>query len=245
MELFLMTTHVKIADMDAHDLVRPDPAAPAMGESRSRVLAAVQDAGEPVGVGRIAARLGLHANTVRFHLDALVVAGLVERVVEQRRRPGRPRTLYTVRAESSAIGQRSYRLLAEILAGFVAANVDRPGRAAVEAGQAWGRFLAEPPPPFRHLDENGAVGQLIRTLSVIGFAPEAKAGPTRQIKLHHCPFREVAEDHRDVVCAIHLGLMQGLLAELQAPVDAERLEPFVEPNLCIAHLGARADRADG
>jgi predicted ArsR family transcriptional regulator len=230
--------------MEARELIRPDPAGPAMGESRSRVLAAVQDAGEPVGVSRIAAYLRLHANTVRFHLDALVRAGLVARVVEERRRPGRPRSLYAVRAESNAIGQRSYRLLAEILAGFVAANVDQPGRAAVEAGRAWGRFLAEPPPPFRRVDEDGAVEQLTRTLSVIGFAPEARAEPTRQIRLHHCPFREVAEDHRDVVCAIHLGLMQGLLAELGAPVEAERLEPFVEPNLCIAHLSARAE-ADG
>jgi predicted ArsR family transcriptional regulator len=80
---------------------------------------------------------------------------------------------------------------------------------------------------------------------VIGFAPETRAGHTRQIRLHHCPFREVAVDHRDVVCAIHLGLMQGLLAELDAPVDAERLEPFVEPTLCIAHLSIRAERSDG
>ena len=234
-----------MAGMEARELIRPDPAGPAMGESRSRVLAAIQDAGEPVGVSRIAARLRLHANTVRFHLDALVRTGLVERVVEERHRPGRPRSLYTVRAESSAIGQRSYRLLAEILAGFVAANVEQPARAAVEAGQAWGRFLAEPPPPFRRVDEDGAVEQLTRTLSVIGFAPETRAGPTRQIRLHHCPFREVAVEHRDVVCAIHLGLMQGLLAELDAPVDAERLEPFVEPTLCIAHLSARAEPTDG
>ncbi len=39
-----------------------------------------------------------------------------------------------------------------------------------------------------------------------------------------------------MVCSIHLGLIQGLLAELGAPVKAERLDPFVEPGLCIAHL---------
>jgi hypothetical protein len=33
--------------------------------------------------------------------------------------------------------------------------------------------------------------------------------------------------------------MQGLLAELDAPVHAERLDPFVEPSLCIAHLALR------
>lgn len=57
-----------------------------------------------------------------------------------------------------------------------------------------------------------------------------------RIRLRHCPFREVAERHQDVVCSLHLGLMQGALAELHTPVAADRLDPFVEPELCIAHL---------
>jgi predicted ArsR family transcriptional regulator len=226
--------------MDAHELIRPDSEGPAIGERRSRVLAILRAATEPVGVSQVAEQLGLHPNTARFHLDALTGAGLVERTVEERQQPGRPRTLYIARPESSATGQRSYRLLAEILTGFVAANVEQPARAAVQAGQAWGRFLAERPPPFRRMDEHTATEQLTRTLTEIGFAPEAvTSGETRQIRLHHCPFREIAEDHPEVVCAIHLGLMQGLLAELEAPVEAERLEPFVEPTLCIAQLSAR------
>jgi predicted ArsR family transcriptional regulator len=51
-----------------------------------------------------------------------------------------------------------------------------------------------------------------------------------------CPFREVAENHQDVVCQLHLGLMQGALARMRAPVTADRLEPFAEPSLCIAYL---------
>jgi predicted ArsR family transcriptional regulator len=46
----------------------------------------------------------------------------------------------------------------------------------------------------------------------------------------------VAEKHTDVVCAIHLGLMQGALEELRAPVETTSLEPFVTPRLCVAHL---------
>jgi hypothetical protein len=33
--------------------------------------------------------------------------------------------------------------------------------------------------------------------------------------------------------------MQGMLAELDAPIVAERLDPFVEPSLCIAHLATK------
>jgi hypothetical protein len=33
--------------------------------------------------------------------------------------------------------------------------------------------------------------------------------------------------------------MRGALEELGSPLDAVRLEPFVEPDLCLAHLGPR------
>jgi len=46
----------------------------------------------------------------------------------------------------------------------------------------------------------------------------------------------VASKHTDTVCAIHLGLMHGALDELGAPVRATSLEPFVTPQLCVAHL---------
>lgn len=227
--------------MAVRDLLRADEnATPALGESRARVLAALQDAGEPLGAGEVAKRVGLHANTARFHLDALVETGLVARASEEREQPGRPRTLYTARPGSARAGRRSYRLLAEILASYVAAEIPQPEQAARQAGHAWGRYLADRPPPFHRIDADAATEQLVDTLSDIGFAPEtAGEGERRQILLHHCPFRETAEQHREVVCSIHLGLMRGLLAELDAPIEAESLEPFVEPDLCVTHLTGR------
>lgn len=217
-----------------------ESAAPAMGESRARVLAVLQDAGGPLGVGEVAKRVGLHANTARFHLDALAEANVIERSTEERGQPGRPRTLYTARPDAARAGKRSYRLLAEILTSYLAAETTNPARAAREAGHAWGRYLADRPTPFRRVDADTATEQLVDTLDEIGFAPEAvTTGRKRQILLHHCPFRETAEEHREVVCSIHLGLMQGTLAAIDAPIDAERLEPFVEPDLCVADLSAR------
>ena len=225
------------------ELTRADPSpAEGLGGTRSRVLVLLQDAGGPLGVADVAKQVGLHSNTSRCHLDALVKAGLVERSAEDRKRPGRPRSLYTARPDGPRAGQRSYRLLADILASYVAAQVPEPTTAGLHAGQVWGRHLAVRPPPFRRLDAVAATEQLVRTLDEIGFAPEAVTdGPEQQILLHHCPFLEIADEHRDVVCAVHLGLMQGLLAELDAPVDTERIDRLVEPTLCIAHLGPRGD----
>lgn len=216
----------------------PEPAH-VLGNTRARVLALLQGSRDSLGVADVADRVGLHPNTARFHLDGLVEAGLAERAIEQRDVPGRPRTLYAARPDATPTGRRSYRLLAQILTSFLASQTPQPAKAALTAGTAWGRYLADKPAPFERVDSAGATRQLVSALDDLGFAPEAvTAGRKRRILLHQCPFREVAESHSDVICSIHLGLMQGLLAELDTPLQAERLDPFVEPSLCVAHLHA-------
>ena len=49
------------------------------------------------------------------------------------------------------------------------------------------------------------------------------------------------EPHRDLVCPVHLGLMQGALTELRAPVTVTALTPFAEPTACLAHLAPGPD----
>ena len=211
-----------------------------LGASRSRVLAVLLAASAPLGVEEIAGRVRLHPNTTRFHLDALIESGLAARASEERDLPGRPRTLYTATPDSARIGRRNYRLLAEILTSYLARQTRQPRQAAMKAGEAWGRFLTERPSPFRRVDAASATRHLVSTLDDIGFAPEAvTTGRKRQILLHHCPFRETAEEHGDVVCSVHFGLMRGLLTQLDAPLEVRRLDPFVEPSLCVAHLAGR------
>lgn len=206
----------------------------AAGTRRAKVLGLLRTTDRPLSAAKVAEATGLHLNTARFHLDALVDDGLAERTSEPRDVPGRPRILYSGRGPMP--GPRSYGLLAEMLTGLVAALKD-PETAAVEAGQSWGRHLVERAAPSEQVDAKEAVDRLTRMLDAIGFEPEARATKKgTEVRLHHCPFREVAEKHTDVVCAIHLGLMQGALGELRARVEATSLEPFVTPQLCLAHL---------
>ena len=218
--------------MDVQALLTPDAGAP-LGQSRAHVLDLLRAAGSPAGVRDIADQAGLHPNTARFHLDALVDAGLAARAPKERTTPGRP-----------SMGRRRYRLLAEMLTSLIAGMLPKPGEAAEEAGREWGRYLTEPPPPYQRLDAGEAVERLTATLAEIGFAPEAVTDGTQyQLRLRQCPFREVAENHQDVVCQLHLGLMQGALAQMRAPVTADRLQPFAEPSLCIAYLATRQNQA--
>ena len=223
-------------------LTDPQPQ-PVVGESRGRVLDVLRAAGGPVGVQDVAEQVGLHPNTARFHLDGLVDAGLAERHTEDRTLPGRPRAVYVAAATDVAAGQRSYRLLAEMLTGIVADVVPEPAKAAEAAGVAWGRYLAERPAPSQQVDVREGVRRLRNVLADAGFAPETTNDPGYPIiPLRHCPFREVAEQHQEVVCSLHLGLMRGVLAEVRAPLQAKRLEPFVEPSLCLAHLAPASGR---
>lgn len=222
--------------MDAGRLTADDSAG-RLGPTRARVLAMLQDVDSPLTASALAERMGLHPNTARFHLEALESADLVVRRSEDRSSPGRPRALFTAAPGGPGVARRSYRLLAEILTSYLTDQLPDPGASAQEAGSAWGRHLAGPTPPIRRMDATTAVDELVERLDTIGFESHP-AGQEDDLRLevHHCPFLEVAEDHREVICAVHLGLMKGVLEQMRAPVVAESLEPLVEPSRCIAHL---------
>ena len=91
-----------------------------------------------------------------------------------------------------------------------------------------------------------AVDRLVEMLDELGFAPERRAtNGKQQIGLRHCPFLELAESQAAVVCPIHLGLMQGAMETWGAPVTVGRLEAFVEPDLCLAHIAEAGAAAKG
>lgn len=222
--------------MDVQALLSPEAGA-RLGVSRARVLDLLRAAPGPLGVREIASQAGLHPNTARFHLEALVQAGLASRERQQRESLGRPSMAYCATGEDGPAGQRRYRLLAEMLTSVIAAVVPQPGEAAAEAGREWGRYLTGQLPPYERLDPREAIERLRATLERIGFAPELTGESSRyRLLLRHCPFREVAERHQDVVCALHLGLMQGALAQMRTPVTVGRLQPFAETWGCTAEL---------
>lgn len=206
--------------------------------SRARILAALADEG-PLDARELASRSRLHVNTVRVHLNALAEAGLVESETTPSQGRGRPRLVYRATAEVDEEGGRRYRLLAEILTALVARFGADATAQLEEIGEAWGHYLVDSPPPFAELSDDEAVGRLVGLLDDTGFQPEldpAKGKGGRRIRMRPCPFLELAKRHEEVVCPIHLGLMRGALGELGAKTTATKLEPFVRPDLCVAHL---------
>jgi predicted ArsR family transcriptional regulator len=205
--------------------------------SRVHILNLLRSSAAPLDVGQIAERSALHPNTVRFHLKVLVDAGLACCRTDQQGGTGRPRLLYAppytpATAEHHPDG---FELLADILTSFLAASSAVPARLAEEAGQAYARRHFQPAGPVT-ADE--AVRYLSAMFAELGFEPELVSdGDDLKLRLRACPFGALADKYPDVVCAMHLGLLRGALHQLGAPVTARRLYPFVEPHMCVAHLG--------
>ncbi|HEX6762791.1 MAG TPA: helix-turn-helix domain-containing protein [Gaiellaceae bacterium] len=207
--------------------------------SRARILAELVDAG-PLDARELADRVDLHVNTVRVHVNALADAGLVSSETLPPQGRGRPRVAYRATAAAAEEGGRRYRLLAEILTALVARFGPEAGEQLEEIGEAWGHYLVDSPPPYAELSDPEAVERLTGLLAEIGFRPELEQRARgRRILMRPCPFLELARSHQEVICPIHLGLMRGALSELGAKTRATRLEPFVEPDLCVAHLARR------
>ena len=223
---------------------REEGLSPSLGRSRAAILDMLHAADEPLDAREVARRTGLHPNTARFHLEALVEAGLAARETEDRETPGRPRIGYRAAADGPG-GRRQYRLLSVMLASLIAGTMPEPAAAAEAAGREWGAYLAEKPPPFQRLSAGDAVAKLTGIMRELGFephtVPDAGADGQYQLQLRQCPFLEVARQHPDVVCALHLGLMRGAADVMRAPVSVDELAPFAEPGLCVARLTGDRD----
>jgi predicted ArsR family transcriptional regulator len=210
-------------------------------ETRRAVLEALRRSGDEVDAAQLAAEVGRHVSTVRQHLELLARSGVVSRRVEQRTVRGRPRVLYaatTAREPDDGDGMMAMMLASQLAQG------DDPAGQAELAGRRWGRALVQRDDgrtasgsTSRAADVGATTQRIVDLFDEVGFAPQAR--PERHgtvIELNRCPFLHVAQAHPEVACSLHLGLLRGALESLGSPVRADRLEPFVTPTLCRAHL---------
>jgi predicted ArsR family transcriptional regulator len=185
----------------------------------------------PDGVSRdgVGQALGLARSVAAFHLDKLAEAGLL--TVEFRRPAGRtgpgagrPAKWYR-RAEgefSLSVPERRYDRAAKLLAEAV----ERSGRegvpvaaalfeAAREEGRRLGAALAKREgAPFRE--------RLVALLAEAGYEPRIEEG---MVVLANCPFHLLAEEHRDLVCAMNHQLLTGLAEAGGLSDAAAHLQP--------------------
>jgi predicted ArsR family transcriptional regulator len=206
-----------------------------MSRSRASLLETLHAQREPTTLAALVGLTGLHANTIRDHLEALEERGLAKRRRAAPEGRGRPAWLY----EATEQPERSeYAGLAATLAAAIHRTSDAPREDAIAAGREWGRELARDMGRPANRRRPAARRQVVRLLAKIGFAPEAD---DRQsvVRLTRCPLLETAHRYPDVVCGVHLGIVRGALEEYDADAARSELFPFSEPGACRLELMAR------
>lgn len=194
----------------------------------------------------LAAYLGLHVTTMRFHLDQLVASGFLVAAFERTTRVGRPRKLYAV-APTQGEPQHDLSRHFEILAGLLATSWPADGGPRITpeaAGRQWALDHADPEThttdaattPGRWLAK---VGGMVDQLDEWGYTPAlstSHGGRTVSIELHNCPFLALARVRPDVVCGVHHGLITGAMEHVGETDVSIDVRPFVGPTRCLVKV---------
>lgn len=206
-------------------------------DTRFRLYRYLRLVDRPVAVREMARRLSLHENTLRPHLRRLEEAGLVAHQVRKSASVGRPQTLYRAVQPSGDEG-RDFRLLAEMLAGLLHSR--REIERATGLAREWGGYLVAQggPKPGVRLPARQNLARLQDAMARAGFEPRfRRAGTSVEVSLRHCPFRELADDHRELVCSLHRGLVEGMLGGLKPVLALREFKPFAERGVCRLKAG--------
>ncbi|NYF98458.1 helix-turn-helix domain-containing protein [Janibacter cremeus] len=211
---------------------RPAPQADPsdLGAAVRQVLEVLRAGGRPMRVTEIAAGVGSHENTVRSHLSQLLDRSLVTTATAPAEGRGRPAVLYEA-GPAPGVRVDEYRALTGAFAADLIAGGDSPQvrERARRIGRAWGERLATPGATVserEHLDT---------TLADLGFGP-VRDGAT--VRLTTCPLLDLAVENPDVICQVHLGLVDGTLERGDDDEPAE-LTPFAEPGACLLRVPER------
>jgi predicted ArsR family transcriptional regulator len=189
----------------------------ALGDlTRHALFRYLAEAPGPTGVAELTEHVGLHHTAVRQHLAKLVAAGLVVEEVERRVSRGRPRLRYAVDPKAAGRWDAGgpYERLAVLLAEAL-----RTGDTPVDVGRRAGQ--ANPAAPGTGIE--AVTAEMARQ----GFEPSLRrrrAGSGVELVLGCCPFQAAALANPEAVCALHLGLAQGV-AEQAGGVEVEGLVP--------------------
>jgi predicted ArsR family transcriptional regulator len=191
----------------------------ALGDpTRHEIFRYIADASRPVGVAELTAHFGFNHNAIRQHLAKLVGAELVTEDQAPSTGRGRPRLIYRVHpATESRWGvtgpyERLSLLLTEML---------RTGDSPVEVGRRSVRRRR-----LGAAEKSDPVGVVVDAMAQQGFDPEVRARRDGvELVLHTCPFATTALADPDIVCALHLGIAQGLAEMTGGDVVIDELVP--------------------
>lgn len=189
----------------------------------------------PLSTADIADVLDLHVNTVRPHLERMRDVGLLRVDTEGRGGVGRPQHRYSLAGDAPSLGLEPspYPVLARMLLRAAHdAGLDRSE--VTDAARDQGTADAAQWP-----DGSDCLDALIVEQARLGFDPavvDDEGGAT--MAFAHCPFRDLADAHPDLVCGLHCGLVEGFVAGFEG-TDVVAFHTVLDRDPCQVELVSR------
>lgn len=170
-------------------------------------------------IAELAAATGLHANTVREHVQRLIDAGYVIAETERRTTRGRPRVLYSA---ATGVDEASSPVAA------------RRAEDAARRGDLMRRVYGADTDAELGADALHQLDALVEDLGDAGFEPIIDERELT-VDLTPCPHAPAAE-HRGILCGVHVGLMESVLAQAGGPLRVEGIAASCDPEQCVVQL---------
>ena len=190
----------------------------ALGDpTRHAIFRHIAEAGRPIGISELNEQFPFNHNAIRQHLAKLVGADLVVETTARGTGRGRPRLMYDLnRAVEGQWGTTGpYERLSRLLVDIIRTGLDP---------EEVGRRAAD---QFRVPSPSGdIVADISAAMARQGFEPEVRPRQDgAEIVLHHCPFETAALADRSTICALHLGIAEGLTDDTVAVTELVAYDP--------------------
>ena len=197
----------------------------------------------PVGRDEAAAAAHIGRTLAAYHLDKLAEHELLgvsyERLGKRRGQGGgRPAKLYSrpPRELTVSVPPRDYLLAGRLLVAAAEREANDSTREALaEAARALGAEAGAARTKGRAASIPARRRTIVAALRERGYEPHQDDQGV--IWLRNCPFHELAQQNRGVVCTMNLSLLEGLLAGLETNDFSPSLE--IEPGRCCVVLRPR------
>lgn len=190
-----------------------------------------------VTVQEIADNFEIHPNVARLHLSKLEDVNMLVSETKKTGKGGRPSRLYRLSEDVIQLNfpYRDYQLLSKIAMVTMMSLGDEGRKALYLTGKRLGTELIEQEIPRHHqhpdeLSFEQKLNIVKGAATLAGFYPEFEANKEETkiyFQIFNCPFKEVAIEHPETVCTMHVEFLRGMFESLFEDIELIEKENLI------------------
>lgn len=190
-----------------------------------------------VTVQEIADEFTIHPNVARLHLSKLEDVNMLISETKKTGKGGRPSRMYRLSHDVIQLHfpYRDYQLLSKIAMTTMLSLEDEGKKALYLTGKRLGVELIEQEmashhlsPEFMPFDQKLNIIKNAATLA--GFYPEFETNEEETkvfFQIFNCPFKEVAAEHPETVCSMHVEFLKGMFESIFGEIELIEKENII------------------